>query len=104
MEYFRKYLYSLYLRGSKSCNGNAVSVAVQLHYTTVRMRRRAEGQRVRDQQATPDTIMAVTERSTRTKTQQYPCLTLCTADSPHIALSCAERSHHQRFTRQYLLR
>lgn len=107
MEYFRKNILSLYLRGFKTCNGNAVSVAVQLrfeHYTTVRMRSRAEGQRVRDQQATPDTIVAVTETSTRTKTQQYPCLTLCTADSPHIALSCAERSHHQRFTRQYLLR
>lgn len=107
MEYFRKNMRSLYLRGFKTCTGNAVSVAVQLrfeHYTTVRMRSRAEGQRVRDQQATPDTIVAVTETSTMTKTQQYLCLTLCTADSPHIALSCAVRSHYQRFTRQYLLR
>lgn len=59
------------------------------HYTTVRMRSRAEGQRVRDQQAAADTIVAVTETSSGTKTQQY---TLCTADSPHSGLRCAERS------------
>lgn len=100
MEYFRKNMRSLYLRGFKTCNGNAVSVAVQLrfeHFTTVRMRSRAEGQRVRDQQATPDTIVAVTETSTRTKTQQYPLpYSVYSRQPTHTSLSAVLKDHITR--------